>query len=204
MGKLVWAAAGFTAAALAAEYLLPIAGLPYIAAALAVLSAAALLIRGRARRVALTLLLAAAAGLFLWWGRYTLFVAPCEALRGEDVTLTAVVTDYPDVHEGYTGVPIRVTDGAPRVRGYLYAYDEKPPSLEPGDVIRVNVRVLSAMENAAGARRHTQTARGRSFLGRTLEEITVTGRSGMAWLYFPQRFAQALGERSEALFPSDV
>ena len=204
LGKLVWAAAGYTAAALAAEYLLPTAGLPYFAAALAVCSAAALLLRGRARRAALTALLAGAAALLLWWGRYTLLIAPCEALRGQDITITAEVTDYPDAGDGYAGIPIRITDGAPRVRGYLYSYDETPPDVSPGDEITVQVRVLSAMETNAGARRHTQTARGRSFLGRTMEEIAVTGRSDRAWQYFPQRLAQAVKDRCAALFPADV
>lgn len=204
MGKLVWAACGFAAAAFAAEYLLPISGLPLLAAALAVLSLFGLLLKGGSRRAAMTLTLCAAAGLMMWWGRYELFVAPCEALSGQELTVTARVTDYPDEGSGYTGIPIRILEGAPRVRGYLYSYAEELPALEPGDIITVNVRALSAMELSSGGRRHTQTARGRSFLGRTLGDIEVAGRAASAWLYFPQRLARAVSSLCGELFPADT
>lgn len=151
----------------------------------------------------MTLLLSAAAGILLWWGRYALFVAPCESLAGQDRTVTARVSDYPDEGEGYTGIPVRIMDGAPRVRGYLYSYDDLP-GLGPGDIITVDVRVLSAMELSSGARRHTQTAQGRSFLGRTIGDIRRTGRWAGAWLYFPQRLAQAVKEQCDRLFPADI
>ena len=204
MGKLVWTAIGFAAAALAAEYFLPISGLPYIAAALAVFSLLSLLLRGKRRRNTLILLLSAAAGILLWWGRYTVFVAPWEAYAGQDVTISARVTDYPEEGEGYTGVPVRITEGGSRVQGYLYDYDGMLSSLEPGDEIAVRVRVLSAMNTAAGTRRHTHTALGRSFLGRTLEAAETTGQWKLSWLYFPQRLARAVGRQCEALFPQDA
>lgn len=206
MGKLVWAAIGFSAAALAAEYFLPVSGLPYIAAALAVLSVFGLLLKGGRRRIAMTLALSAALGMFLWWGRYMLLVSPCEALAGQDITVTAYVTDYPEPGEGYTGIPLRIIDGAPRVRGYIYCYDDdgEIPALEPGDEVTVTVRVLSAMETSSGERRHSQTALGRSFLCRALGVIEKTGRSDISWLYFPQRLAKAVKELCVRLFPEDA
>lgn len=205
MGELVWAAIGFAAAAFAAEYFLPTSGLPYIAAALAVLSLAGLFLhKGSGRRAVMILALSAAAGAFLWWGRYELFVEPCEELCGQDLTVTARVTDYPDAGDGYIGIPVRILDGAPCVRGYLYSYEDGQDSLTPGDIVTVRVRVLSAMENSAGERRHTQTAYGRSFLGRTLGAAEPAGRWRHAWLYFPQRLAQSVKELCEKQFPADT
>lgn len=208
MGELVWAAIGFAAAAFAAEYFLPTSGLPYLAAALVVLSLAGLLMKkGSRRKIALLLTLSAAAGALFWWGRYERCIAPCEELYGQDITVTAQVTDYPDAGDSYTGIPVRILDGAPRVRGYIYLYAddaERQEALAPGDIITARVRVLSALNNSAGQRRHTHTAYGRSFLARALGTAEVTGRSERAWIYFPQRLARAVKEQCAVLFPADA
>ena len=204
MGKLVWPAAGFAAAALAAEYLLPASGLPFFAAALAVLSAFGILLRGERRRILMTILLSAAAGLLFWWGEYAILAAPCEAIVGQDVSVRVVVTDYPAEGDGYTGIPVRVLDGAPRVKGYLYSYDPDLPALQPGDIIRADVHVLSAIETSAGTRRHTQTAQSRFFLARLLGSPQLDGRSGHAWIYAPRRLAKAVTELCDTLLPADA
>ena len=152
----------------------------------------------------MTLLLAAAAGLLFWWGEYRLLAAPCEALAGQDVGITAVVTDDPVEGDGYSGIPIRVLDGAPHRSGYLYSYDPELPALEPGDVIRAEVRVLSAIRTSAGARRHTQTAQGRFFLARVSGSLQTDGRYVHAWLYAPQRLAGAIAAVCDEMLPADV
>ena len=199
MRKLVWAATGFASAAFLAEYLLPTQGLPYIAAALAVCSAAFLPWK-RGRRQAMTLLLAAAAGLLYWWGWYELHAAPCEALAGQNVTVGARVTDWPLVREDYTRLSVTVTDGAPHERGYIYVYHADIPELAPGDIITGELRVRSAMRRGE-ERAHTSTAAGRFLIGYSVGDIAVTGRSSRAWMYFPQRIARYVGETCRKLFP---
>ena len=200
MGKLVWAAIGFSAAALGAEYFLPVTGLPYLAAALALISPAALLLRKRYRRPVMTLMLAAAAGLGWWWGYYELRVAPCEALAGQDIRVTARVTEYPQVSEDYTRVTVRITGGAPRERAYLYYYGSDMPALRPGDEIAAEIRTRSVMEQGTG-RLHTSTSAGIHLRGYFREEIQITGRAKTAWVYFPQEISRFVKETCETLFP---
>lgn len=203
MGGLVWAAIGFAGAAFGAEYLLPSAGLPYYAAALAFMSLLTPLLRKKYRRAALTLSLSAAAGLLAWWGTYELCVLPCEALAGQDITVTARVTDYPRVTEKYARVPVTVTEGAPRVRGYLYLYGGELGALEPGDVVEAEIRVSSAVLRS-GERAHYYTAEGRYLIGYLREPPALTGRAGRAWLYFPQRWRHGIAGLCERLFPADT
>ena len=200
MGKLVWAAIGFAAAAFGAEYFLPIAGLPYFAAALAVMSPAAMLLNKKRRAAVMTVFLSAALGLLCWWGCYELHVAPCEELSGQDVTVTARVTDYPQVSEHYSRVTVRIIDGAPQERANLYLYDDELPELRPGDIITAEIRVRPVMDRSA-AEIHTNTSSGVYMRGYFRGEIQVVGQWRYAGLYFPKEFAQYVKNTCESLFP---
>ena len=202
-GKLVWAAIGYAAAVFLAEYVLPVRGLPYLAAALVFLSPGALLLQKSRRRPALILVLAAAAGLLAWWGRYELHVAPCEALAGQDVTVTARVTDYPVTRPEYSRVPVTVMDGAPRERAYFYLYHDELPDLRPGDILTATVHRASAMTRQ-GERAHNQTSAGRNMIGYFRETPEVTGRWEHRWIYFPRAIARYVGETCLTLFPDDT
>ena len=112
MRKLAWAALGFAVAAGLAEYILPVQGLPYIAAALGLISTLFVFKRSAWGRKALVCCLAAGVGVLCWWGHYTIHVAPCEALVGENITISARVTDYVERYPDYERLEVRVTDGA--------------------------------------------------------------------------------------------
>ncbi|MGM9615358.1 MAG: DNA internalization-related competence protein ComEC/Rec2 [Oscillospiraceae bacterium] len=200
MGKLVWAAIGFAAAAFGAEYFLPIAGLPYFAAALAVITPAAKRLNKKYRAAVMTVLLSAVLGLLSWWGCYALHVAPCEELAGQDVTITARVTDYPQVTEQYSRVTVRIMDGAPQERANLYLYDADLPELRPGDIIAAAIRVRPVMDRSA-AEMHTNTSSGVYLRGYFRGEIQVVGQWRYAGLYFPKEFAQYVKNTCESLFP---
>ena len=205
MRKLAWAALGFAAAAGLAEYVLSVEELPFFAAALAVLALSAPLLKNRVRRgQALALCLSAALGFLSWWGYYTYRVLPCEALVGQNITLTATVRDYVERHPDYERVEIRVLEGGPKVKGLLYLYDGTMPELEPGDIIRAEIRVSSAVTRQ-GERSRIYTSQGHLLLGYIREDgLAVTGRMDRPWLYFPQRLSHAVQALCDELFDEDT
>ncbi len=187
-----------------AEYdILPVSGLPYIAAALAVISLGALLFRGVRRRRVFILLLSASVGFLWWWGHYTVHIEPCEALAGQTAEVTAVVTDYPQEGDGYIKLEVRVTDGAPRERAVLYLYSGELPELVPGDVIQTEIKITSALIRG-GERTRTYTAQNQNLLGYIKGDVTVTGRSDLAWLYFPSVLCQQVKTLCGEIFPADT
>ena len=204
--KLAWAALGFAAAAALAEYILPVRGLPYIAAALAVSALLSLALRrAAARKRALLLLLAAAAGMLAWWGRYVTHILPSAAKVGETVHIEAIVTDYVERHDDYERLEARLLDGGKRAeRAYLYLYEGTLPDLEPGDVVEAEVRLTSAVIRR-GERSHIYTSQGVDILGYiTPDSLAVTGRWAHSWLYFPQRLSQNVKRLCDSLLPADA
>ncbi len=202
-GRLVWIAAGFAAAVLGAEYLLPVSGLPYIAAALAVLCFPLLFWKNGRREDILLLLLSAAVGFLVWRGYYDRHIAPCEALAGQELAVTARVTDYPAEADGYVRLSVKLTDGAPKERAYFYLYADEAPELEPGDIIAVHLSVVSATERN-GRRVHTYTAAGKCLIGYIRGDIEITGRMKNAWIYFPLMLGERVKELCRTLFPDDT
>lgn len=200
VGKLVWVAAGFTAAVLGAEYFLPVSGLPYFAAALAVLSLPALFLPKKRRAPVMAAVLSAVLGLLCWWNCYQRHVAPCEALVGQDVTIRARVTDYPQTAEDYSRITVRILDGAPRERAVIYLYDGELPALQPGDIIETEIRVRPVMEREQ-TKLHSNTSSGIYMRGYVRDEIRTVGRWDGAWMYFPQELARRVKEICGELFP---
>ncbi len=203
MRKLAWAAAGFALAAGLAEYVLPTGGLPYIAAALVLFSSAALLLKKKPdRRRVLIFALAAACGLLAWWGRYTVKLAPAEAMVGQTVHISAVSTGYVERHEDYERVQVRICAGDLPGKALLYFYEGELPELTPGDTFEADVKLTSAIHRR-GERSHLYTSQGQDVLGYIQPDtLTVTGRAENAWIYFPQRLSQAIKDTVDRLFPA--
>ncbi|MCC8357404.1 MAG: ComEC/Rec2 family competence protein [Oscillospiraceae bacterium] len=149
------------------------------------------------------MLLSASVGILWWWGHYTLHIKPCEALVGETAEVTAVVTDYPQEGDGYTKLEVRITEGAPREQAVLYLYSGEMPELAPGDVIQAEIKITSALVRA-GERTRTYTAQNQNLLGYIRGDVTVTGRSSQAWLYFPKVLCQRIKTICGEIFPSDT
>lgn len=204
MRRLAWTALGFTAGVGLCEYVLPAGGLPYIAAALAVLCPLVRRWRRCGRQAALCQL-AAAAGLLLWWGQYTLCVEPVQAIVGDTVTVTARVTDYVERHDDYERVPVRVLDGAPGRSALLYLYEGGLPELEPGDLIEAQIR-LSDPVTRQGERSHLYTSQGVFLLGYIQKgTLKVTGRAALAGLrYLPRRLCHEMQTLCGRFFGADT
>ena len=203
MGRLVWVAAGFLTAVLGAEYLLPVQGLSYMAAALAALCLPLLLLRGQRRESALLVLLSAAAGLLLWQGHYDRHVAPGLALAGQERTVVARVTEYPARGDGYIRFAAKIKEGAPDERALFYLYSEEGAALTPGDIITATVKLSSAAERD-GERIHTYTATGINLICTVRGNMTVTGREKAAWIYFPLKLGETIKSLCRELFPGDT
>ncbi len=204
MRKLTWAAFGFAAAALLAEYALPVSELPYFAAALVLCGVVLWRVRRwEKRNRAVICLIAAAAGLLAWGFHYVRHGAPCEELVGQKITVTAEVTDYPRERDGYYSLDVKIREGAPRERGILYAYGAETPDLAPGDIITAEIRIASAIY-AGSERRHYYTAEGQFIRGYLQDEPLATGSARHPWRYFPQTLAHEVKSLCGEVFAGDT
>lgn len=201
MRKLTWAAIGFGGAAFLAEYILPLQGLPYIAAALAVLFGASLFFRGPARGRVAICLGAAFAGILAWGLHYRCHVAPGEAIAGQTVTVTARVAAYPETLEDYQRLEVRVLEGAPTERAILYLYEEAA-EVFPGDVVRGEVRLRAVTENG-DERIHSYTSAGVNLRGYVQGTLSLVDHGG-GWRYFPKTLCQWVKDLCDKLFPADA
>jgi competence protein ComEC len=189
--KLAWAATGFAAAVFLAEYVLPLEGLLYSAAALFLVWGLGFLWKKYRWQRGLCLGFAVL-GLLAWRGHYLRHVQPCEALVGQTITVTVRATDYASDRGSYTTLPVRVMDGAPTERGVLFFYGETPADVEPGDILSVTVVVKSP--------KCSYTAQGQNFLANAQEAGQHLGTWAYRWLYTPQRLAQWVKNQCDRLF----
>ncbi len=197
MRTLAWAALPYAAAVFLAEYLLPHHGLPFFAAALFLLAWTGLLFHGNTRKRIMIFCLAAAAGFGWYCVHWTKNAAPCEALEGEKISVEARVVDYPLVTDSYARVEVRLTDAAlPSVRAALYLYNGELPELEPGDIIRAELRVASETDRFA--------AKDIYLRGYMQAAPEIMGRWRYAWLYFPQRLCRAIKSSCDSAFPESA
>ncbi len=202
MRKLTWAAIGFGAGAFLAEYALPVQGLPYATAALALFLPLCFCWKGTARQRVALCLLAAVAGLLSWWWHYERHVTPGEDLVGQRATITAVAMDYPARREGYTELLLRVETGAPTEKAVFYAYGTVP-EIGPGDLVELTVYVRSVMEED-GARIRYNRGEGEYLRGYVQSEILVLEKEEHPWRYGPRLLCQKVKELCDALFSPDT
>lgn len=194
MRKLAWAATAFAAAIFLAEYLLPVKGLPYLSAALLLVCPLGLFWKGKARKRAFLVSIAAALGFGVFFLQYQQRTAPCEALAGQKMELTAYVTEYPELSQRYSSVEVRLMEEElPSVKARFYLYEEEMPELEPGDLLRLSVKISGEPTDAAD--------RNLFLFGYMTELPERIGRWNGAWSLFPERVAQTLKEACERVFP---
>ncbi len=204
MRKLAWAAGGFSAAVFLACFL-PRGSLWYCALAL-MLIGLVLGVRLRGDRRDRALLAAGFALLGLCWtqAHYALFVEPTQALAGEDRTVTLRVTDYPRRYDSYTLVSVRlVTEGLPRAKVSLYAYDDSCDALTPGD------EFVSELRFRSGLTRYDEeiwnyASRGGDLTATLREAARPAGRWRLSFLYFPKALAQGVKTLVQRDYPADT
>lgn len=204
MRKLALAALGYTAALVAANYLLPSGWLPWCAAGLAAASPAALALRGDGRVRAFLLALSAAAAFLWYWGYDAAFIAPAERLAGETLTVSARVTEYSQDMGDYSSVTVRLTEaGLPGARVAVYDYNGSMTELAPGDLIRAKLTFTPATTRY-GEETDIYASRGiyvRAYLKAAPE---ITGRASAAFLYYPKALAKWVRQAVGGIFPQDT
>lgn len=204
MRKLATAAISFSAAVFASNYLVPVEYYLIFAAAFAALSLFAVSLKNEKRTRALLVFLAAAAGFLICFSAYTYKTLPAHEISGTEQSVSARVTDYPEIFEDYSTVRIHLTgDTAPQLDAVLYSFENELIALKPGDIITADVKLKSADERY-----------GEAFSGNNAEnvylqcylngELIVTGKSALSFVYFPKALAKNLKESAAQVFSEDT
>ena len=203
MRKLASACLAYCAAVFAAAYVLPVRLLPWAALICLALTPLSLLLQGKERKRAVIILLSATVGLAWRWGYGELFVYPEDELSGQTVCLNMRAVDYPKCYDEYDCVYVRIdTEGYRSVKAVLYSTEAELSELEPGDVIRAEVRLTSALRSG-GEESDAYTSRGIFMRGYINGEPVKIGEK-LRWLYFPQRLSKAIRDSVDVCMPGDV
>lgn len=199
--RLAWAACSFSAAVFLAHFLVLEPYWLWCAAGCALLCLPGLLLKGKNRQRALLLCGFLALGFVRYWGQMAFVISPAEAFAGETRVITARVTDYPVVNDGYTTVYVRLMDETlPDRKAMFYSYDGVCDDLRPGDIITSEARLRSALTRM-GEETDTYISKGISLRGYFQGEMNCNGRWWASFLYMPKEAAHVLRETCERLFP---
>ena len=205
MRKLAWTAFGFALAIYASHYLLPVSALLWAAAAALLFTFAGFLWKGIARRRWILCLAAMAVG-FGWYSVSAhRILAPLDALDGKTERVYAArVTDYPVKYDHAVGVTLRLYEpGLNHMNVRVYDYDGGSDALQPGDEIRVELRLRPGTQRY-GEETDSYLAQGVCALGTVTAPPEKTGEWRWSALYLPIRLSHKVLKNAEALFPADV
>ena len=176
MRKLAWFGFGFALAVFLSHYLLPLPALYGCALGAVLLSFGGFLLQGLNRRRWMLCLLAAAVG-FGWYAfRAHRVLDPLSQLDGKtEQVYSARVLDYP-VHLDYsTSLMLHLDEpGLDRLAVRAYAHDESCDELQPGDLIRVGLKLRSA-EQRYGEETDAYLSMGIAAIGSVTDAPVKTG-----------------------------
>ncbi len=204
MRKLATAAIAFSACVFISHYLVPPEYYLLCAALCALLSLTAIALKNEARTRTLLILLAAGVGFLASFVSYNYKTLPAREITNKELTVTARVTDYPELYEDYAKVLVILTgDNAPKLRAELSSFGDELKELKPGDLITADVKLKTADERygeAFGA----NNANNVYLLCYLNGELEVTGKSRLRFFYFPKTLAKELKENAAEVFPEDT
>lgn len=204
MRKLATAAVAFSVAVFVSHYLVPPDFYFVCAALCALLALAALFMKGDTRTRVLLIFLSAAVGFTVSYVSYQYKILPARDLSGAEESVRARVTDYPEIHDSYSTINVKLTGSdAPHLTALLYAYGDELNGLLPGDMVEANVRFKTADERY-----------GEVFSGYNADnvyllcylngEIELTGKSNLSFMYFPKTLAKNIKDISAKVFPKST
>lgn len=200
MRKLATFATAFSAAVFLAHYLIP--GRFYITLCIvcAVLCLSSLLLRGEASLRVFLITLAISVGFGVTALSYYTKLQPCAAIDGKQMSIEAKVREYPTQYDDYSVVSVRLTgENVPQVNALLYSGEFDISQLEPGDIISFEASVKNSSVRY-GKPWNGYTADNVYLICYAKGEITQTGRSSLAFLYYPLTVAKKVNETVGELF----
>lgn len=203
MRRLATAAAAFSAAVFAANYLLSAGWLPVLGAAFAV-SALTLTVffRGRHTRRAIIAMFAFAAGFGVFMLHSARTTVPARQLDGETVEMTAVLLDYPDIYDDYCRAEIRLGGALPHLRAILYDNDRALTAARPGQTIRLTAK-LRAADTRWGKDYDYYNARGIYLTASAKSDIVIEPEARCS-AALPAAARRAAAGRIMRIFPADT
>lgn len=202
--KLALASTGYCAAIFTAHYILPREQLMTAAVLSALLLLPALLLKGRNRKRIFILIVFAALGFAHYELHARLTVDVCAQYAERELYAQARVTEYPDERDSCTLLYVRFDDSElPSVNALVIDYGKSCASFDPGDEIRVKIKLRSAAERY-GEETDSNTSKDIYLTGYTSEPIEKTGEWKYSFLYFPKQIGSALHDCVRELFPDDT
>lgn len=204
MRKLATAALSFGAGVALSHYLLP-ENLVYPCTLLLIILIIPALFLGKSLRLRFVLLLLFSAAGIVWYTSYvSVFVEPAEALVGEEHTVTLRVTESPQVFDRWTRAYVKLEqEGYPSAKLVLYDYDGYLPELNPGDLISLDVKFVSAME-LYEEQTDIYTSRGILIRAYAKSAPELADRGWRSMLYAPALISKEISQVIDRIFPEDV
>lgn len=203
MRKLAIAAFSFSAAIFAANTILPLGSLLWLAAVLALLACALLLLRQKWLLGVLLALFGCAAGLLCFSIHAQRTLLPALALDGQTVSIQGRVTAYPQIYDDYARVEMVLEgEGLPPVGILLYDSGETIKTAEPGDRISCTARMKRG-DQRYGERYDAYLARDIYLTANARSDIMIL-QGGFDLRALPVRINRLLSSQVDLLFPSDT
>ncbi len=202
--KLALLSTGFCIGVFAAHYIIAEDELTTAAVLCTAAALLSLIAKGKTRKRLLFVTLTVAVGLFYYKYTAELVLYPTEKLDGKTVTVTALVTDYPEYRE--SGVLLDaelMEDGLPQSDTLIVSYDKTTLDFKPGDIIKAEVAFSSAIERF-GEYNDLYISKGLTATVSLAGEARVISHDDSAIKHFPKELAKELRTIIGDIFPEDT
>ncbi len=199
MRKLAIFSCAFATAAAAYVWLLPPKVALLCTLALGIVTALLFLRRGKLILRARIACIAAAVGLLWSWGYEMLKIEPMRELCGEDVSVTATVSGYPEETSYGCRVETSINGGT-----MLLYLNDNYTWLKPGDKITVCAEVADVSRGSGESENLYFQSKDISLLAFQNDEPVVTVSEEIPIKYLPTHWAHLIAQRITKLFPSDT
>ena len=203
MRKLATAALAFSAAAFAANYILPLGWLIVPAVLLAVGGAALMALRRKWLRGLIIAMLFFSLGLLNYYVHYQLTAGRAEKLAGETLQVRVRLLSYPVTYGDYCRAEGRmISPDLPRLKAIVYDNSASIGQARPGDTLSFQCR-LNTADTLYGQKYGHYYAKGIYLKLSSKGELSLEHRE-LDPLSLPAYASRFLSQRIESVFPEDT